>query len=1272
MEIRVNLIELISNWTKEAKNEYDYESSDSESKIVQDFKLSILETDTTDLIKQRIASYLFNLLTKSDKNWKNKSRCRFCFNDTVAMDNDFIQCETCERVYKYEPRYSQIPLPSPDYLFLSTNDDNSPLELLAGMSYDTIINGDSFINYTSSDFNRTIDKTKTINVYFYPDIYVLLSQISNPLVYKLYTEDYWPKIRFDAFINQTDFTVEGNYLNQLSKQIDASTSAIQEFQKLTPYDIKDLETGFSRVIISQDNQDVSLDLLKIFHLYDVSDETPFLSLDGVNKLHKNLNFELVETWTIKVKGLVIRSRIKSGIYYSLVITPSGYVKCFIPVEYSPELRQGLVSTIIVSANKILKKIGIPLFETEYYNWGTGSSLTQFNSFNVQYSFVAENYDMNQIATLSKCLNMFMVLNSSDESNLSFVYTFDNQNNQSVRYDRWLKDKIYRTMKYAMRMTIIEYTEAIDNLQKEFGEYFDLSDLQLKIVFEQWLKNNKDILENLRTNGVLPSFFQSTIDGAIVRISVLNGQYRVYIQGIKTWKQETDLLLFIRRLLGLRQEINTNTFFKKYCLINKNMEPIKKKKKVPLREELHNALPGLYWKGFARQCQSKEQPTIFTNKRDYEEYIKKQNTNKGPVPKLEKIFTINAPDLTDDELNKELNTYILPLSGDKRKKSLRLQQHLMETETYSGEEIVRIATRLMLPISNNVKNIENINQYLKIQEFLIKEGTSWVYPNPKTFVVKKGEQDYYLTCPDDDKKKVSKYMGFLPIEDHPDAKTVDGNEKRKFCVPCCRGTIDNSRTSFCSAVIPYDEYLDSQNVEHTSYIKNERKFPLEENRYGYLPELLHELLNGNIEKYKRIDNIKENMFIRSGIYQSNFSFIQAIKIALKLPGSMEDILATLRNNITDKIFRSLNNGNLYWQFNQSIEQYRNHLTPGNIEPIDFQSLWEYCSLPGILIPEGFNIMIFETIETDIHIVCPQDQELNVFFDKSLKSVLLYHDTARFEPIMQITNDNIIRGLHAFDNKDTYEALQEWYNDSCEIIGNERKITAKTMIQKYKDQFLKQVYNQYNKVEYLITRDRVLIPCFPSGMSLKLPAISDILLPKYLKDYTTTLETAKKYFTKVDTVDTRVIFVEDTLSIPFINSIKPVYDTFSINEAILNDTPQKELTKVQKNLVEAELYERFRFNLANHMSKSNGSLRTFINTINKVDTLDYNAMYPIPNIRVLQPLSLTKELLDNFTERVTDELENNKMRANEILTNTVNQIIDRNDFSQPNDYTIYIKN
>lgn len=1292
MIIRINLIELVGNWTTDAKAEFDFEDSDISTKIVQDFELKIISTDTVDIIKQRISAHLFSLLTNEQSNWKNGKRCRFCFNDTVAIEDNFMQCETCERVYKYTDSYSKIPLPSPEYLFLCNSISTiTPVNIFDGLTYNKAIETDIF-----SDYNHVIpteiSKTSIIDVYFYPDIYTLLVQTGEPLLFKAYTEDFWPKLRFDTFINQTDFTTEGNYLNQLNKQIDASTSLIKEFEKIDPFVLNNLDTAFSRVVISQENN-VELDLLKIFHLYDVSEDTPFLSLSMNNnkhkyKIYKPLPYELVETWSEKIKGLVIRSRISNGVYYSLNISLNGHVKCFIPVEYSPELRRGLITNIITSANKILKNIDIPGLDTEYYKWGTVNSQTKFSSFNVQNSFIAENYDMNQIATISKCLNVYMVVNSSDENNLSFLYTFDNQNNQSVRYDRWLKDKINRKFKYAMNMSIVEYTEALDDLRKDFGEEFDLSDLQLKIVFEQWLTNNNEILTDLRTKGTLPSFFQSIIDGVIVRILNTNGQYKIYIQGIKTWKQETDILLFIKKLLGLRRDINTNTFFKKHCSITRDMLPGKKNKNIPLRDELHNALPDIYWKGFARQCQSKEQPTIFSNKTEYEEFMKSQE-DKRPLTELEKIFTINAPDLSNDELNAKLQENNLPVSGNHRVRVLRLQQFLINNTEYTAGEINKIINRLMLPPASDVKNLENIKQYLKIQEFLIKENADNIYPNPKTFVIKKGSQDYYLTCPTD-KNGVSKYMGFLPLDDHPNASKVSGDAKRKFCVPCCRGTIDTLRTSFCSAVIPYDEYLEGQNIDHTNYIKNERKFPLEDMRYGYLPDLLHELLNGtNVKKYTRIDNIKEQVFLRTGINQSNFSFIIALKYALKLKESLSEILVQLRDKLTDKIFRSLNSGNIYWQFNQSIEQFRNVLTMGNLEPIDFQTLWEYCSMPGILTTDGFNILIFQTNilddnSTEIHVVCPQDQELSTFFDENKRNILLYSGSGSFEPIISIGNRGMWEGIHAFENNDTFDALQKWYFDACNVLSIQYDLTAKAIIKKLTtDVIIKQVYNQYNKVEYLITKDKYIIPCVYSGMSLLVPAISIKQMKKFIHSYNDTITKLEEYPELYQNINKENVAIKppriiagDNMMVPFsgtipedLQQISGIYDPYNINEQILKKTKNIKLTAIQKKLINTELYEQFRFNLAHHMSGDN-SQESFKDRIIIVDTIDYNELYPMPNIRVVYTMKLTLKMFNNFNDRVQNELKTNKMRANQILTNNINPIINRNDFSAPNNYTIYL--
>ena len=113
---------LVNNWSREAMDEFDFDFTDKASlKPVHSFNIPLEKTDNKKVLVDKISVYLFDLLVNHEKNWRNGQRCRFCFRDTIELDDDeeFVECSTCKRIYPYYKRLERIPFPSQKYLFLS-------------------------------------------------------------------------------------------------------------------------------------------------------------------------------------------------------------------------------------------------------------------------------------------------------------------------------------------------------------------------------------------------------------------------------------------------------------------------------------------------------------------------------------------------------------------------------------------------------------------------------------------------------------------------------------------------------------------------------------------------------------------------------------------------------------------------------------------------------------------------------------------------------------------------------------------------------------------------------------------------------------------------------------------------------------------------------------------------------------------------------------------------------------------------------------------------
>ena len=94
--------------------------------------------------------------------------------------------------------------------------------------------------------------------------------------------------------------------------------------------------------------------------------------------------------------------------------------------------------------------------------------------------------------------------------------------------------------------------------------------------------------------------------------------------------------------------------------------------------------------------------------------------------------------------------------------------------------------------------------------------------------------------DEDGKYIQHYPGFLKQESHP----------KGMCLPCCFKTwsapVQIKRRKAClkQSGLPRPKLIRKRSNVAENYIMGSDKFPLEENRYGYLPLELQHFLNTN--------------------------------------------------------------------------------------------------------------------------------------------------------------------------------------------------------------------------------------------------------------------------------------------------------------------------------------------------------------------------------------------------------------------------------------------
>lgn len=337
-------------------------------------------------------------------------------------------------------------------------------------------------------------------------------------------------------------------------------------------------------------------------------------------------------------------------------------------------------------------------------------------------------------------------------------------------------------------------------------------------------------------------------------------------------------------------------------------------------------------------------------------------------------------------------------------------------------------------------------------------------------VGEGETIFKLNHTDKTGKYIENYPGFMDPGKHPSGQ----------CIPCCFTSWDKPKQrrmrEKCNGGLPEDKIqevddaaADDESIPNKKttikrklklaarargtparideYILGPERFPLDQERFGYLPVAIQKFLHTDNEKCQ-ISSTNKNIkrghpcLIRSGVeYSINQSFIAAIanvyseynnQMILSIRDMKEKILAalsldlylTLQNGNLIEIFddnkevniesytgthihTSLNKANpaelsLLKKMVRSYENFRRYLQDDNIK-IGYEYLWDLiCFKNPNLFPAGLNIVILEIANDDItsnvNVLCPSNHYSSSFFDVNKKTCILLKIDDLYEPII----------------------------------------------------------------------------------------------------------------------------------------------------------------------------------------------------------------------------------------------------------------------------------
>ena len=296
-------------------------------------------------------------------------------------------------------------------------------------------------------------------------------------------------------------------------------------------------------------------------------------------------------------------------------------------------------------------------------------------------------------------------------------------------------------------------------------------------------------------------------------------------------------------------------------------------------------------------------------------------------------------------------------------------------------------------------------------------------------VPKGKYIYEFNHPNEYDENRKLYPGFI-VDRHPDG----------HCLPCCfaKWNVPSmiARKKQCSGEA--NAKKDTHVLEKDEYIKGPGKFPLSENRWGYLPTGIQNMLN-----YKQTKCVPDKVcLLRHGVELNKMqSFVACIADAIcytKKPViSVAEMKRVIVSMLTIDNFITFQNGNLVTEFyhatrtiNADQPKYRESKlfakTRGDehkqrfftkacsalerfIEflsddgaTIDYTYLWDIlCTPHPSLFENGVNLVILEVPTNDItdnvNIICPTNHYTSKMYNPTKPTLILYHQDEYYEPI-----------------------------------------------------------------------------------------------------------------------------------------------------------------------------------------------------------------------------------------------------------------------------------
>ena len=512
-------------------------------------------------------------------------------------------------------------------------------------------------------------------------------------------------------------------------------------------------------------------------------------------------------------------------------------------------------------------------------------------------------------------------------------------------------------------------------------------------------------------------------------------------------------------------------------------------------------------------------------------------------------------------------------------------------------------------------------------------------------LKNDDMSVFYTC-NNDKNGDHRYVGFLTKSIHPDG----------FCMPCCfkknQYNSDNSKKRlFFEKCIHDNLYLDIENIGDQLYILKDTN-KVQKNRLCILSEYLDIYLN---KMNKNKFTIKNHYLIDTDCYyfkygvsnNSSISFIDAINNIFKIDN--------IYDKLTENLFISLNNGEIKNKF-QTISNYINHIKNNPT----FENINNFLSLPGILLKNGLNIIIFEKkninlnihrrdnnkLVSDFEIKCQDIEDCYSIKDNKRSSIILLDEHNKYYIIVEVKKDKNSKDIilkKIFHKNKIIDYISDFYLNNCSNLIIKDNLTAKYVYNILSSEISYQIIDVLNKCIYLITKNNYIIPVHPSG------SIPYLEITEMKKEFIQTFKNTVKFISnlpfkiKIIGVFYDKIIDNDSINIvslnvyenkiiniiPEIIKIKNIEEmnyeynliNIDLNENLLTNEKINHSYIVKENLYEEEGYNLFKLEVSNYLNENNDLKNIIINIINNKD-------YVIDKLRIIFYKIIDNELYQRY--------------------------------------------